>query len=361
MRFVAALFFAIVFPLSAFAQGVSVSPKQSPIASVDFANAKPMALPQSKARPSASQPAPLGIPGHAEGGLGNGIMGLMRTLPTGRASQFEPIPFEAGTSNHPFSTSWANAWRDPTFDDWPFRAAGRLFFNIPGQGTFVCSASLIKPGVVVTAAHCVANFGHSQFYNSWTFIPAYFNGAAAYGVWTVSSAAVLTAYYNGTDSCAQSGVICQDDVALLVLNPQSGQYAGNYTGWYGYGCFNWASFASAAQITQLGYPVALDGGLRMERTDSLGYNAGGNFSNNTIIGSLMTGGSSGGPWLVNFGIDPSLSGTAHGSMPAKDIVVGVTSWGYIDTTIKEMGAAPFTSGNITVLVNYVCTNFGAAC
>ena len=48
-------------------------------------------------------------------------------------------------------------------------------------------------------------------------------------------------------------------------------------------------------------------------------------------------------------------------MAAKDIVVGVTSWGYIDTTIKEMGAAPFTSGNIVVLVNNICSSFAAAC
>src|SRR5215471_16191057 len=100
----------------------------------------------------------------------------------------------------------------------------------------------------------------------------------------------------------------------------------------------------------------------MERTDSLGYNASGNFSNNTVIGSLMTGGSSGGPWLVNFGIDPALSGGyTHGSAPAKDIVVGVTSWGYINQAIKEQGAAPFTSGNIVPLVNYICSHFAGAC
>jgi hypothetical protein len=67
-----------------------------------------------------------------------------------------------------------------------------------------------------------------------------------------------------------------------------------------------------AQLTQLGYPVALDGGLLMQRTDSYGF-VDGNASNNTVIGSLQTGGSSGGPWLVNFGIKPALSGTAVGA------------------------------------------------
>lgn len=366
MKSIAILSTAVMFPLAVSAQSVTLSPRQAPQSSVDFSNAKPMPLPQASKRPGSSAiTKPLAEPpGFSVGGQGTG-QPIMRQLPVPKfTNQSVVIPEEGGTSNHPFTTSWANAWRDPTFNFWPFRAAGRLFFNVPGQGTFVCSASLIKPGVVVTAAHCIANFGQRQFYNSWTFVPAYFNGAAAYGTWTAASAIVLTSYFNGSDPCAQSGVICEDDVGLIVLNSQNGFYAGNYTGWYGYGWngysyFPWQGF-SQAEITQLGYPVALDGGLRMERTDSLGYNAG-NLSNNTVIGSLMTGGSSGGPWLVNFGIDPSLSGISHGSLAAKDIVVGVTSWGYNDTTIKEMGAAPFTSGNIVVLVNNICSNFAAAC
>ena len=346
----------------AFAQSLSLSPKQAPQTAPDFANAKPMPLPQALKQPGPSHAGPMGGSGMVPGDVGSGE-GKPAVLPVPRAIS-DAIPEEAGTSNHPFTTAWANAWRDPTFNYYPFRAAGKLFFNIPGRGTFVCSASLIKPGVVVTAAHCVANFGQRQFYNSWRFIPAYFNGSAPYGVWTVSVAVILTAYFDGSDSCSQFGVVCQDDMALLVLNKQNGVYAGNLTGWYGYGWNGYSYFpwfgASQAEITQLGYPVALDGGLRMERSDSLGYNAGEKFSNNTVIGSLMTGGSSGGPWDVNFGIDPALGGgISHGSMPAKDIVIGVTSWGYINQAIKEQGASPFTSGNIVPLVNYVCAHFPA--
>src|SRR5262245_60507594 len=274
MKAIAIFSAAVMFPLAVSAQSVTLSPKQAPQTSVDFSNAKPMPLPQARTRPmpSDSQAAPKGPPGFAPGGMGSG-QGAPATVPVPRVSNnAEVLPQEAGTSNHPFTTAWANAWHDPTFNAWPFRASGKLFFNIPGQGTFVCSASLIKPGVVVTAAHCLANFGRRQFYSGWTFIPAYFNGSASYGTWTAASAIVLTAYFDGSDPCAQSGVICQDDVGLIVLNAQSGHYAGNYTGWYGYGWngysyFPWQSH-SQAEITQLGYPVALDGGLRMERTDS---------------------------------------------------------------------------------------------
>ena len=103
-----------------------------------------------------------------------------------------------------------------------------------------------------------------------------------------------TKYYNGTDNCAQYGVICPDDVAVITLNPRSGRYAGYYTGWFGYGWNGYGFNASSqALISQLGYPVALDGGLLMERNDSQGF-VSTSLSNNTIIGSLMTGGSSGG-------------------------------------------------------------------
>src|SRR5262249_60010798 len=99
----------------------------------------------------------------------------------------------------------------------------------------------------------------------------------------------------GTDSCAQYGVICPDDVAVITLNPQSGRYAGHYAGWYGYGWDGYGFNASSqALISQLGYPVALDGGLLMERNDSQGF-VSMSLSNNTIIGSLMTGGAGRGP------------------------------------------------------------------
>lgn len=332
---------------SAQAQSVTLSPRQAPVSSVDFSKAKPMPLPQAKVRPEPNAVIPVwpGAPGVSPGSSKPGKLA---------------IPEQAGTSNHPFTTGRANV----SSGTYPADAAGKLFFKI-GQGNFVCSASLIKPGVVVTAAHCVANFGKKQFYSGWQFVPGYWKGNAPFGVWTASVAAVLTSYFDGSDPCAQSGVICQDDVALLVLNAQNGKYPGSSIGWFGYGWNGYSYFPwlglTQAQITQLGYPVALDGGAIMERTDSLGYTKS-DFNNNTIIGSLMTGGSSGGPWLVNFGYPAVLSGgITNGAAAASNIVVGVTSWGYTDQTIKEQGASPFTSGNIVLLVNAVCASHAAAC
>jgi len=354
-------------------------PKAAAQAHLDFANARPMPLPASRIPPPNTADAirlakdPLrifGDPGASPGGVGNGVQTPVE-LPKPQGAETndsEPpsgvAPEEFGSSAHPFTTSRAKAQFDfnLTTGYYPFRAAGKLFFTKSGS-TFVCSASLVKPGIVVTAAHCVANFGLSQFYSGWSFVPAYNTGSpiAPYGSWSVSQAWVKTSYYNGTQPCAQSGVICSADVGILVLAPQGGSYAGNATGWFGYGWDGWGfNTSSQILITQLGYPVALDSGLMMQRTDSQGFISP-DLSNNTIIGSLQTGGSSGGPWLANFGLAPLLAGTSFGSFASHNIVVGVTSWGYTDGAVKEQGASPFTSNNIVSLVNSACASQPAAC
>lgn len=261
-----------------------------------------------------------------------------------------------GTSNQPFTTSRADMnSSSPTNTLYPYSATGRLFFNI-GSATYVCSASLIKKGIIVTAAHCVANFGKSQYYTNWQFIPGYRNGVAPFGTWTATSATILTSYYNGTDSCAVAGVVCVDDVALIQVAPKVTvpTYPGTTTGWYGYGMDGYG-FTSAGQtnITQLGYPVTLDNGAYMERNDSYGFKSVAN-SNNTIIGSNMGGGSSGGPWVANFGYSPVLTGAGTPSASAANTVVGVTSWGYTNTSVMQQGASPFLSTNLGVLINSVC-------
>jgi hypothetical protein len=98
-----------------------------------------------------------------------------------------------------------------------------------------------------------------------------------------------------------------------------------------------------------------------QRNDSFGFVDSG-LANNSVIGSLMTAGSSGGPWLVNFGNAPVLSGgVLPGAEAARNIVVNVTSWGYVDQQFKEQGASPFTSGNIGVLVPAACGSIPSAC
>ncbi|UJP05885.1 MAG: trypsin-like serine protease [Nitrosomonas sp.] len=346
---------------------------QSQMQSIDFENAVPMPLPQ----PPASLPdvaasaenisSSNALAGVSKGKDGSGKLNPM-SIPKSKFAPSEESDDissqEYGTYKHPFTTSRADARNNQTSRQYPFRASGKLYFNI-GAATYVCSASLIKNGIIVTAAHCVAPYGGQSFYSNWVYVPAKddnFVNNAPYGVYSASSAVVMTSWYNGSSGCS---VVCPEDVALLRANvdPVTLKYPGQLTGYLGYGWDNWGvtSFAglNAIQLTQLGYPVGLDYGGVMQRTDSLGYTltASGWF-NNTTIGSRQRGGSSGGPWIANFGIDPVATPDTPGSAANKNIIVGVTSWGYVSTGPKVQGASPFTSSNITVLVNTFCPGPG---
>jgi V8-like Glu-specific endopeptidase len=354
--------------LVASSRGVTVLNVHNPAASVDFVHAKPQALPinpfatdSTQALMEALGSVPdLGPSGYSTGAAGSGSKNPVFLGRPEVVQNDEVTPQDFGTNNHPFTTARADLFAANTNTTYPYRAAGKLFFNGPG-GSFICSASLIKRGVVVTAAHCVANYGKQQFYSGWQFVPGYRNGAAPFGTWTVKQVRVLNSYYNGTDSCAVPGVVCADDVAVLVLNPQNGDYAGTAVGWFSYWYGGGFTPNGLIQITQLGYPGGLNNAAFMERNDSQGYRSSSN-SNNTMIGSNMNGGSSGGPWIVNFGLPYALSGESNGGgYSLTNAVVGVTSWGYTSNSPKEQGASPFTSGNIQTLVNAACSATPAAC
>jgi V8-like Glu-specific endopeptidase len=369
------------------AQGQSTQPSlvtqvtpSKEAAEISFTTAKPLELPIAanfsdeaavRAMTNALGPQPAAvstaIPGFSRGGVGDGTrleknVGKPALVPQ---DENTPAPAAFGTANLPFSTSRADLDPTPTNDLYPYRAAGKLFFLIAGQ-TYICSASLIKRGLVITAAHCVANFGKKAYYTGWQFIPGYRDGVAPFGTWTAAQAAVLTSYLDGTDKCQQPGVVCQDDVAVLVLNPQNdatgnSRYAGDSTGWFSYG-WDQTGFTSQkiTHVTQIGYPSCLDNAGLMERNDSQGT-IDPNFANNTTIGSLMCGGSSGGPWLINFGIQPTLTGTTPGFGANPNQVIGVTSWGSTSNAVKWMGASPLLSTNIVPLVDAACKAFPAAC
>ncbi len=273
----------------------------------------------------------------------------------------EYAPQESGTTNHAFSTARADGYTGQTNNVYPYRAAGKIFFKKADGGSYICSGSLIKKGVVVTAAHCVTEYGSRTFYQDFSFVPGYRNGAAPYGKWKAKSIFVVAGYSNGNDKCSARGVICQNDIAVMVLQPQGSRLPGTSTGWYGY-TYNGGGFTPNGRIhvTQLGYPGCLDNGGLMERNDSEGFKSAGN-TNNTLIGSLMCGGSSGGPWLLNFGRRPELTDTTPGRSPEENMVMGVTSWGSVSNGPKQMGASPFLNTNVQALVDAACNSSPANC
>jgi V8-like Glu-specific endopeptidase len=347
---------------------------------IDFKNAKAFPLPISNIAPNApyevlGEVAYPGAPGFVPGATGSGKMNTQilfdpntPSAPASFESDETVEPQEFGTQNHPFTTSRVDvlSTTNAVSKLYPFRAAGKLYFK-KGTANYVCSASLIKKGLLVTAAHCVADFGKNTWHNTYVYAPALWGATAPYGTWQGLKAYALTAYLNGTDPCAAgaSGVVCRDDVAVIVLKAHTAAplYPGTVTGWFGYGWNGWGFTTTTPKLTlinQLGYPVSHDGGLKMQRTDSQGY-VSTTMANNTVWGTRQTGGSSGGPELNNLGAAAALSGTTGGSYYSYNIVVGVTSWGYTSAALKEQGASPFLSGNIAALVSAACTAYPAAC
>jgi hypothetical protein len=86
---------------------------------------------------------------------------------------------------------------------------------------------------------------------------------------------------------------------------------------------------------KIGYPVSLDNGQVMHQVDSQSLEA--DTDSTVLYGSDMTGGSSGGPWIENFGI--KAAGQSGGLSPNPNRVVGVTSYGYTDEGPKVQGSS----------------------
>lgn len=275
------------------------------------------------------------------------VMGV-RILPPDAVIPFALPPRPTNGQSHPFTTKTASADGGVApVDSFPWRAAGKMFMKFGGQ-TFVCTASVIGKNLLVTAAHCVHNFGEKEqgFADSITFEPArHGNGpnARPFGAWTAKEWWIPKAYFDGTDTCSPNapGVVCENDVALVVLEKLNNQFVADVTGKFGFKSDDWGygNFlgSKAAQITQLGYPSQNYDGVHMIRTDSLGYQ---DAPNNVVIGSAQTGGSSGGPWIQNFGMKTSYSGT----QPVNDDdnqVMATTSWGFTSDVFMIQGGSRF--------------------
>lgn len=168
----------------------------------------------------------------------------------------------------------------------PYRQTGKLIMTF-GVDDFICTTSLVKPGVLVTAAHCVHEFcqGNAGFADRVAWIPAntddpfVVSDPGPFGVWEAVAWYIPFTYYNGADTCAKTapGVVCNNDLALVVLETKAGQTAGQALGGYygygtnGYGFVKTPAFknAIAADITQLGYPAVSTTAFRCSVTTRL--------------------------------------------------------------------------------------------
>lgn len=167
------------------------------------------------------------------------------------------------------------------------KTTGRVFFTYQGR-TASCSGSAVvsqNKSTVITAGHCVKLNG--AWHTNWVFVPGYHNGNAPYGVWTARRT-LTTPQWGSSENFSY-------DVGAAVLNPQDGKLLTDVVGGQSI-AFNQPRWR---RMYAFGYPAEApyDG-------SKLTYCSG-----PTIVSLLwgthgmncnMTGGSSGGPWFVNF-------------------------------------------------------------
>jgi hypothetical protein len=261
---------------------------------------------------------------------------------------------------------------------YPYRTVGKLTFSAG-----YCSASVIRKGIIVTAAHCIQRFGTgNNVYSNFQFRPGHYgavgataNQIAPYGTWNWVALLRPASWANGTD--VGSGAARDNDLAVIALGKVNGQFIGQRTGYLGYGWNNYSFVSSAktgnlltAAVSTLGYPGLMDLGSIMQRTDGPTYTTTISGAGQLWQGSNLTGGSSGGPWVVNFrSATPSLSGGAVAGTASTMAVVGVTSWGSSDpnapkdnysSQFRQNSRYPnadyggYGAGNIASLLNTLC-------
>ncbi|OLF16147.1 trypsin-like serine peptidase [Actinophytocola xanthii] len=165
--------------------------------------------------------------------------------------------------------------------------AGRVFFTYAGRRAS-CSGNAVtsaNKSVVMTAGHCVKLDG--AWHTDWVFVPAYDNGATPYGTWS-ARATFATPQWTATEDINY-------DVGAAVVAPLSGQSLTDVVGAQGI-AFNQAR---GQNMYAFGWPAAAPyDGSQMVYCSGRTFNA--LISDGIGMTCDMTGGSSGGPWLLNF-------------------------------------------------------------
>jgi len=240
---------------------------------------------------------------------------------------------------------------------YPWRAAGKFYFTAADGNTYYCSAAPIAYGLLVTAGHCVHEGGTKEagWIRSGYFAPGYNPKHAPYGLrgyCEVEAVTTTSGWYN------QGALDKGYDVGLVACGKRITRTGKQTRRWIGQvaGTFSFC-ISNCRQdywfMTQLGYPSNYYSGESM----TVGQHLESTTSNSDYVyGSGMRGGSSGGPHVSN--IDSIVDSASSGQWPTRNVIMAVTSWGYIDDTIKIQGASPLSgidnANNFTDMYNSIC-------
>jgi V8-like Glu-specific endopeptidase len=171
----------------------------------------------------------------------------------------------------------------------PYRTHGKVFFHLP-SGNYVCSGTVVRARnkrLVVTAGHCV--FGDGVFADQWMFVPGKDGGREPFGRWSAAKLAAPGLWKAGED--------IRYDVGMATIRKRGARRLQKVVGARGI-AFN---KGRDLRFDAFGYPAEppFDGarlwrcGSRAQGTDN-----GAPSPKPTRIDCDMTGGSSGGGWVI---------------------------------------------------------------
>jgi V8-like Glu-specific endopeptidase len=238
------------------------------------------------------------------------------TLPAEGSASAESSTSTATLSSGPVATTSATqngAWTGSLSTN-PNRQIGKLYFDTqPGVGERWnhCTATVVtadNKSTLVTAGHCVYNpdpdknglvESNGYWFENFVFCPGYEYGCKL-GQWRYRQVATTSRWFYGTSGRYD----IRDDVAVVLLNRNtSSQLVQNVTGSQG------IAFNRSTGLTRhsFGYPGAdTRWPAYSYNGEDLIYARGVDTWDTAIPGTMwmnntMTGGASGGPWLIDVG------------------------------------------------------------
>ncbi|NBE97423.1 peptidase [Nonomuraea sp. KC401] len=270
---------AALLPVSGAQAGVQVRPEPAQKAAADSASERRQVLTYWTERRMEAAP-PLDAPGPKAGAkkaMAQPAEGTPWTAPPSGASKSRAALQAARSSGTPWTKGGAVV-----------KTTGRVFFTTQGRNAS-CSGSAVtsaNKSVVLTAGHCVKMGG--AFHTNWVFVPGYDNGRRPFGTWAATRL-LTTPQWNAREDI-------NFDIAAAVIAPLEGKTLVDVVGGQGV-AFNQPR---RQQMYAFGYPAAAPyDGSKLIHCSGRAFDDVA-LSKDHGLTCNMTGGSSGGPWMLNF-------------------------------------------------------------
>lgn len=212
----------------------------------------------------------------------------------------------------------------------PFRKHGKVLFSL-AAGNYQCSATVVVSRIkrlVVTAGHCVYGFG--QFATNWMFIPAKNDAAEPYGRWTATRLATTPQWRASEDIAYDVGTAVIKKRSRRLQEVVGARRIAFNRDWRQ----NFEAFGYPAEG-----PSRFDGRTPFRCSSAAEARDPGPGPDPIRIDCDMTGGSSGGGWVIERGQVNSV--TSYGYDPLCPILCpdpdGEKLYGpYFGETVKQL-------------------------